>query len=543
LVFFTLYEGFGMPLLEAFAMDTPVICSNVTSLPEVGGEAVLCCDPHDIPMMAELMTQIVSDEDSRAELVQRGRVQLRSFSWENSARNLYKALQVARSDEPEKQIVHQTTSEGGNSFPLVSIVTPSFNQGKFLRRTIESVLNQTYPNIEYFVIDGGSTDESMDILKSYGDRFKWVSESDRGQSHAINKGFARSNGEIRGYLNSDDVMEPDAIEKVVTYFLDNPECDLVYGRAYYIDENDEISGMYNTDDYSFSRLMQDCCICQPAAFWRRSAAERVGRFDENLKMALDYDYWLRLDRSGLKIHHIPDILARSRLYAETKTLSARETAYREAFLVCQRHGGYVDLNYFYGLWNHLIWEKATGLPNRLLRWRNSDILMARIHHKTYHLVQKLKGFYKPGLFRQSGSTLKRKAVHYTKKYLDFIRPLVRKYRSSIYRVDRSIPVFGYWTDNWLAPVVQFYIKEKYPGQPLYLEGIPVVDMEVQIKVERKMVEHKQISGGQYIRIEIPAQEGERITFTFSKPVFDPSYRYVSFLVQGTNLFTEEDPIS
>src|SRR5262249_20776417 len=155
-----------------------------------------------------------------------------------------------------------------------------YNQGRFLRRTIESVLNQTYPAIEYIVIDGGSTDESLDALKSYGNRVRWVSERDSGQTNAINKGFAQCQGDIRAYLNSDDTLEPNAVQKIVEHFATRPELGLLYGDANYIDSQDRVVGGYATAPYSFDRLVHDCCICQPAAFWRSSVSERVGGFDE-----------------------------------------------------------------------------------------------------------------------------------------------------------------------------------------------------------------------------------------------------------------------
>ena len=113
------------------------------------------------------------------------------------------------------------------------------------------MLQQTYPHIEYMVMDGGSNDESVEILRSYGKRFDWVSEKDRGQTEAINKGFARSQGEILAYLNSDDVLQPEAVEKVVNFLLDHPEVDLVYGEANYIDKEDQVIGRYPTREYSF----------------------------------------------------------------------------------------------------------------------------------------------------------------------------------------------------------------------------------------------------------------------------------------------------
>src|SRR5262249_15618714 len=162
--------------------------------------------------------------------------------------------------------------------------------------------------VEYLVLDGGSTDESTTILRSYGSRFFWLSERDRGQTDAINKGLRRAQGEILAYLNSDDVLLPGAIAAVVAHFQRNPDSDLVYGNAYHIDENDGVLGEYPTAPYDFDRLLQDCCICQPAAFWRRRLIDRVGLFDEELHYAMDYEYWMRIDRAGGTLKHVPEFL-------------------------------------------------------------------------------------------------------------------------------------------------------------------------------------------------------------------------------------------
>jgi glycosyltransferase involved in cell wall biosynthesis len=385
LVFFSCYEGFGMPLLEAFSLGTPVICSNTTSLPEVGGNAILACDPADVNAMAGLMSRILEDSDLASRLVDEGRKRLRQFSWQQSAQNLLDACkEVAAQETVERPLQngHPPAWE-----PLVSVVTPSFNQGRFIRRTIDSVLAQSYPRIQYVVIDGGSSDDTREILRSYGNAIAWISEPDGGQTDAINKGMAMSQGEILCYLNSDDVLMPDAIATAVAYFGQHPETDMVYGKAVYIDESDARTGVYNTDDYSFERLMFDCCVCQPAAFWRKRIANRVGEFDRRLDYVMDYDYWLRIDRAGGSIQHIPQTLAASRLYPETKTLSSRREIYREIFRVCYRHGGYVDRNYFFGLWHHLTHENSHGWLGKAAWLKKYFIKAAVVHHWIFHLVR------------------------------------------------------------------------------------------------------------------------------------------------------------
>lgn len=244
--------------------------------------------------------------------------------------------------------------------PLVSIVTPSYNQGRFLRRTIQSILEQTYPHIEYLVIDGGSTDESVEILRSYGDRFFWTSEKDRGQAHAINKGFARAQGSILAYLNSDDVLLPDAVACVVDHFQSKPEWDLLYGEADNIDEQDCFLGRYPTEVFSLAVLLQECFICQPATFWRARLARQLGPFNESLHCCLDYEYWLRAARASARFGHVPKVLARSRLYPATKTMSLREKVYQETIQVQQEQVGFVELRPVRALWRHGCREQPRG---------------------------------------------------------------------------------------------------------------------------------------------------------------------------------------
>jgi glycosyltransferase involved in cell wall biosynthesis len=251
--------------------------------------------------------------------------------------------------------------------PLVSIITPSLNQGRFLRRTVESVLSQSYPHIEYLVLDGGSTDESLAVLKSFGDRLAWVSEPDGGQAQALNKGFARARGDIRAYLNSDDVLAPAAVERMVEHFLAHAEADLVYGRANYVDETGRVLGAYRTAPYSTRRLVEDNCLCQPAVFWRARLARWVGPFDERLHCCMDYDYWLRAARAGARFHYVDDLLACSRLHPAAKTLSCRLQMYRESIAVCRQHAGFVPRGHLLGLWRQRLAGRLPFLLPLLVR--------------------------------------------------------------------------------------------------------------------------------------------------------------------------------
>ena len=350
LVYFSLFEGFGMPLLEAFHHGTPVLCSNTTSLPEVGGDAVLSCDPTDVPAMANLMQRITTEEGLRESLSEKAKLRVAAYDWAKPAHSLRAAL-LRVSKNPVEYKPRR---------PLVSIVMPTRNHAHFIRESIDSVLSQSYDNVELLVMDGASTDDTAEILKSYGDRIRWISEPDNGQADAINKGMELLNGEILAYLNSDDILLPGALETTVAYFNDHPECDMVYGNADYIDVDGAVTGNYHTADYSFERLMQDCCVCQPAAFWRRRIAERIGPFDVSMQTAMDYEYWLRMATSGAIIQHMDDKLAQSRLHEDAKTLAMRGVIYDEVFEICEKHGGYVSLSYYNGLWAYRLYEAWSG---------------------------------------------------------------------------------------------------------------------------------------------------------------------------------------
>jgi glycosyltransferase involved in cell wall biosynthesis len=274
-----------------------------------------------------------------------------------------------------------------NGPPLVSVVTPSYNQGRFLRRTIASVLGQSYPHVEYLVIDGGSTDDSVAILKSYGDRLAWVSEPDRGQAHALNKGFARARGDVLAYLNSDDVLAPGAVEKAVVHLLAHPDWDLVYGRANYIDEGGRIVGAYPTAPFTFRRLVEDNCVCQPAAFWRARLARRVGPFDEALDCCMDYDYWLRAARAGLRLEYVEDLLASSRLHPRAKTACRRLRMYQESIAVCARHAGRVPRGHRVGLRREL----CRGRPAWLARLPSLAAALALVSRGGTSGTERAKG--------------------------------------------------------------------------------------------------------------------------------------------------------
>ena len=241
---------------------------------------------------------------------------------------------------PTGASAYQPMSSKSNQ-PLVSVVTPSFNQAQFLRQSIESVLAQGYPNLDYLVVDGGSTDGSLEILRSYGDRIRWISEPDAGQADAIAKGFERTEGEILAWINSDDVLLPNALERVVGEFERSATVGLVYGNGLLIDERGESLGLFPwIEPFDLWRLVYlTDYILQPSAFFRRRDYDAVGGLDTSLHFAMDWDLWIRL--AGVCDVGFFDgaPLACSRIWEDTKTSTGGWTRIAELARLARKHTG------------------------------------------------------------------------------------------------------------------------------------------------------------------------------------------------------------
>src|SRR5262245_27460236 len=237
--------------------------------------------------------------------------------------------------------------------PTLSIVTPSLNQAPFLEEAVQSVLRQGYEKLEYFVVDGGSRDASVEILIGQGGAVRWVSEPDHGQADAIDKGFRMTAGEVLGWLNADDLYSPGALREVERHFDEEPELMLLYGNAHHVDELGAFLENYPTRDFSLAALAYHCFICQPACFFRRSLLEAAGGLDTRLQYAMDLDLWIRFGKlqqknPHWKFRHIPQVLASSRMHSSNKTLSRRRQSLEEIMIVVQRHFGVVPFNWVYG---------------------------------------------------------------------------------------------------------------------------------------------------------------------------------------------------
>ncbi len=224
----------------------------------------------------------------------------------------------------------------------VTIVTPSFNQAPFLEQTIRSVLDQDHPDLEYIVVDGGSTDGSPEIIRRYAGRLAWwVSEPDRGQTDAINKGFARATGAVLAWLNSDDTYKPGAIREAAAYLDGHPEVGMVYGDADFIDAGGQAIGRFNARRTDYDRLLRGAVyIPQQAAFFRRSLWEQVGPLDPDFYFAMDYDLWVRIAKVS-RLEYLPGrTWANFRLHHAAKTIADDPRCWPEMLKVHRREGGH-----------------------------------------------------------------------------------------------------------------------------------------------------------------------------------------------------------
>jgi len=253
------------------------------------------------------------------------------------------------------------TMPDGSPWPRISIVTPSYNQGQFIEETIRSILLQGYPNLEYIIMDGGSTDNSVEIIKKYEPWLAyWVSEKDRGQSHAINKGWGHATGQIFAWLNSDDMYVTNALALVSRHFLDNIECQMLVGGAGFIENDCHVEQTKQFSSISFDHLLyQWRALPQPSCFWLNELGKRVGLIDEILIYSMDREYFLRLLVTGVWPQFLPDILSIERLHDQQKARDRKALFTEYATVVdfyFQKHmgGRWLNLGKLFWFWRRRI---------------------------------------------------------------------------------------------------------------------------------------------------------------------------------------------
>jgi len=253
----------------------------------------------------------------------------------------------------------------------ISIITPSFNQGAYLEETIKSVIFQNYSNLEYIVIDGGSTDESVDIIRKYDSKLTyWHSCPDKGQSHAINQGFKMATGDILAWLNADDMYLPGTLQCIADEFNNFPDTDLIYGDCVFIDEKGNFIRYFTEcEEYDAHRLLNySNFIMQPTTFFSRKKLSEIGFLDESFFYAMDYELWCRFSKNNSKFKYIQKVLAANRVYSETKTSSGGIKRLREIFRL--------QKFYMTGYWPHAFWgftatefyNKGLSSGNRLIEY-------------------------------------------------------------------------------------------------------------------------------------------------------------------------------
>jgi len=222
---------------------------------------------------------------------------------------------------------------------LISIVTPSYNQGEYIEDAILSVKSQNYKNFEHIIVDGGSNDKTIDIIKKYEKTYnlKWVSEPDKGPPDAINKGFNLAKGEIFAWINTDDYYEPGVFESVDQAFSSNPDIDLVIGDSYYFAQGRKKVLDKSKKEISFEKLVKEGQIGQPAIFFSSRAFKKAGPLDINLKYTFDYDLWIRLFKQGIKYKYINKTLAVYRPHRGALTYDNREKCVKEMYLVAKKY--------------------------------------------------------------------------------------------------------------------------------------------------------------------------------------------------------------
>lgn len=255
--------------------------------------------------------------------------------------------------------------------PLVSIVTPTLNAAGFLRETLESVLRQNHPRVEYIVVDGGSTDATLPITAEYSERVRIVQLPGSTQSQAIREGFRRASGEYYAFLNADDTLEREAVTRLLQSLRDAPQAPFAYGDALFVDREGREIRPYPTADFDAAALAQSCFICQPATLIRADSYARAGGIQTRYDAAFDYDLWFRLSAFAAPVR-VRTLCARARMHAASKSHRLRRTNLKEICGIVRRNRGYVPFTWVHAYagvlatGQDLFFDPPRGSPRRTL---------------------------------------------------------------------------------------------------------------------------------------------------------------------------------
>ena len=319
LVFPSLYEGFGLPVLEAMAFGKPVACSESGALPEVAGDAVLYFDPLSPPAIADAIDALAHDEALARELVERGGRQASTFTTDRCVDATLRLLDGMAS---------AATGARRTARPSIAVVMPSLEQARFIERSIDSVVAQGDVVDEFIVSDGGSTDGTVDILERRSDVLSYVSAPDGGQAAAVNTAIGKTSSDVIAWLNSDDVYYRGSLDAVATVFEHHPELEWVYFASNYIGPDDEYLEPYYNRPWDPTVFRERCFICQPGCFFRSTLIRDVGMLDETLRYCMDYELWFRMSKVCRPVY-VPVVTSGSRLHPETKSLGQRTAVLEE----------------------------------------------------------------------------------------------------------------------------------------------------------------------------------------------------------------------
>jgi glycosyltransferase involved in cell wall biosynthesis len=466
LLFATKFEGFGIPLLEAFYCGCPAITSNSGSCVEVAGDAAVLVDPLDPASIAAGVLRVAGDAALRAELVAKGTERVKQFSWKKAVDLTEQAFtEITRPDYRRHSPIQV------ESWPVIGIVTPTYNMAHFLEETIESVLSQDYPHVDYVVMDAGSKDGSVEILRKYGDRFRWASEKDRGQADAVNKGYHATTGEIFTFLNSDDTYLPGALSAIAKHFKANPGIGLIYGEAYHVKLNGEIIAPYPTQPFDLRTLNNQCYICQPAAFMLREAFANAGMMNVDMHFALDYELWIRIAKQ-YGVRKVDEFLATSRMHMDNKTLSKRRLVYQEILSTVKAQFQYAP------------YEWINGYACYLLDRKDQYFDRSKPSMASYALSLALGMYHNPGQ--------RRRFLAEWQEMTGFGRKFTGRWEdgwiSGLWRSDQTVP----------EDAAQLVLAGKHwaPGGPLFLT----------VKLNGKTVVREELASGAYaLRAPVPAE--------------------------------------